>query len=439
MTLNGLVAGIGRRWIVVVAFTLLGIIGAIIVNAVVLPQYRAEARVYVAVSTTGALSTTDRVAANSAAAQATVTFVALGTSDTVLQGVIDSLGLDETIEDLASRVEVTSELESVVITIAATDPNAEQAAVIANALAAQLDASVQQGTETPAVTAQPVPVIQLEVLSQAIPPLVPVTGGPIVLLILGLLAGAVIGVGVAIVLTALDRRIRDGDDVRTALERPLLGVVPSKVAKLGELLASNRIPARYSAVAFELSSIGRARSVSSFALAPATSSTPHITSAVLLAKAIAAVGSSVILVDATADGSALADAAAGRPGLRDVASGTASLDAAVVRRQDDGMDLLPAGGRNAAAAGRPEALRAVIRELEQVYDIVLLITGVVGSTEESIAFRGLADAAVLVLVEGKVEGRQAAADTHWIETAGTPVVGALVVARRRLQKTPAIV
>ncbi|WP_230672335.1 Wzz/FepE/Etk N-terminal domain-containing protein [Rathayibacter sp. Leaf248] len=438
MTLNGLVAGIWRRWIVIVAFTLIGIIGALIVNAVVLPQYRAEARVYVAVSTTGALSTSDRVAANSAAAQATVTFVALGTSDTVLQGVIDSLGLDETIEDLASRVEVTSELESVVITIAATDPNAEQAAVIANALAAQLDASVQ-GTETPAVTAQPVPVIQLEVLSQAIPPLIPVTGGPIVLLILGLLAGAVIGVGVAIVLTALDRRVRDGDDVRTALERPLLGVVPSKVAKLGELLASNRIPARYSAVAFELSSIGRARSVSSFALAPATSSTPHITSAVLLAKAIAAVGSSVILVDATADGSALADAAAGRPGLRDVASGTASLDAAVVRRQDDGMDLLPAGGRNAAAAGRPEALRAVIRELEQVYDIVLLITGVVGSTEESIAFRGLADAAVLVLVEGKVEGRQAAADTHWIETAGTPVVGALVVARRRLQKTPAIV
>ncbi|MCJ1695799.1 MULTISPECIES: Wzz/FepE/Etk N-terminal domain-containing protein [Rathayibacter] len=436
--MNGLVAGIWRRWIVIVAFTLIGIIGALIVNAVVLPQYRAEARVYVAVSTTGALSTSDRVAANSAAAQATVTFVALGTSDTVLQGVIDSLGLDETIEDLASRVEVTSELESVVITIAATDPNAEQAAVIANALAAQLDASVQ-GTETPAVTAQPVPVIQLEVLSQAIPPLIPVTGGPIVLLILGLLAGAVIGVGVAIVLTALDRRIRDGDDVRTALERPLLGVVPSKVAKLGELLASNRIPARYSAVAFELSSIGRARSVSSFALAPATSSTPHITSAVLLAKAIAAVGSSVILVDATADGSALADAAAGRPGLRDVASGTASLDAAVVRRQDDGMDLLPAGGRNAAAAGRPEALRAVIRELEQVYDIVLLITGVVGSTEESIAFRGLADAAVLVLVEGKVEGRQAAADTHWIETAGTPVVGALVVARRRLQKTPAIV
>ncbi|PTL72667.1 hypothetical protein C1I63_07275 [Rathayibacter caricis DSM 15933] len=438
MTLNGLVAGIWRRWIVIVVFTLIGIIGALIVNSVVLPQYRAEARVYVAVSTTGALSTSDRVAANSAAAQATVTFVALGTSDTVLQGVIDSLGLDETIEDLASRVEVTSELESVVITIAATDPNAEQAAVIANALAAQLDASVQ-GTETPAVTAQPVPVIQLEVLSQAIPPVIPVTGGPIVLLILGLLAGAVIGVGVAIVLTALDRRIRDGDDVRTALERPLLGVVPSKVAKLGELLASDRIPARYSAVAFELSSIGRARSVSSFALAPATSSTPHITSAVLLAKAIAAVGSSVILVDATSDGSALADAAAGRPGLRDVASGTASLDAAVVRRQDDGMDLLPAGGRNAAAAGRPEALRAVIRELEQVYDIVLLITGVVGSTEESIAFRGLADAAVLVLVEGKVEGRQAAADTHWIETAGTPVVGALVVARRRLQKAPAIV
>lgn len=439
MTLNGLFAGIGRRWVVIVAFALLGAVAALVLNSLLLPQYKADARVYVAVSSTGVLSTADRVAANSAAAQATVTFVALGTSDTVLQGVIDGLGLDETVEDFAKRVSVLSEPESVVITISATDPVPEQAATIANAVAAQLDASVQATDPTTTATGVAVPQIQLEVLSQAIPPKLPVTGGLLVLLALGILGGAVVGVGVAIVLTALDRRLRSGDDVRTSLERPLLGIVPAKTAKLDEMLNSTDIPARYSAVAFELSAIARARSFSSFAVAPASANTPHTASAVLLAKALAVLGSSVILVDGTAEGSALASASAGRPGLREVLSGAASLDEAIIRRPTDRVDLLPAGGARGGTPMGPDPLRSLVQELEKVYDIVLIITGTLGATEQSVAFRGVADGAVLVLIEGKVDSPQAAADVHWIETAGTPVVGALLLARHKLQKAPAIV
>ncbi|KZX22072.1 Wzz/FepE/Etk N-terminal domain-containing protein [Rathayibacter tanaceti] len=439
MTLNGLFAGIGRRWVVIVAFALLGAVAALVLNSVLLPQYKADARVYVAVSSTGVLSTADRVAANSAAAQATVTFVALGTSDTVLQGVIDGLGLDETIEDFSKRVQVLSEPESVVITISATDPSPEQAAAIANALAAQLDAAVQGTDPTTTATGVAVPQIQLEVLSQATPPKLPVTGGALVLLALGILGGAVVGTGVAIVLTALDRRIRTGDDVRSSLDRPLLGIVPAKAAKLDELLNTTEIPARYSAVAFELVALARDRSFSSFAVAPASASTPHVAGAVLLAKALALLGSSVVLVDGTAEGSALESASAGRPGLREVLAGAASLDDAILRRPADRVDLLPAG---AAQAGTPmaiEPLRSLVEELEKVYDVVLVVTGTLGATEQSITFRGVADAAVLVLVEGRVDAPQAAADLHWIETAGTPVVGAVLLTRRRLQKAPAIV
>jgi Mrp family chromosome partitioning ATPase len=86
-----------------------------------------------------------------------------------------------------------------------------------------------------------------------------------------------------------------------------------------------------------------------------------------------------------------------------------------------------------------DALRALVEELEKVYDIVLIVTGTLGATEQSPTFRGVADGAVLVLIEGKVDSPQAAADVHWIETAGTPVVGAVVLARHKLQKAPAIV
>ncbi|PPG10282.1 hypothetical protein C5C27_11620 [Rathayibacter sp. AY2B7] len=439
MTLNGLFAGIGRRWVYIVAFALLGAVAALVLNAVLLPQYKADARVYVAVSSSGVLSTADRVAANSAASQATVTSVALGTSDTVLQGVIDGLGIDEPIEDFAKRVTVLAEPESVVITISATDPSPEQAAVIANAVAAQLDAAVKGADPTTTTNGVAVPQIQLQVLSQALPPELPVTGGILVLLALGILGGAVVGVGVAIVLTALDRRLRSGDDVRSAIDRPLLGIVPVKATKLDEMLNSTEIPARYSAVAFELSAIARTRSYSSFAIAPASEKTPHTASAVLLAKALAVLGSSVVIVDGTAEGSALASASGGRPGLREVLAGAASLDDAIIKRSTDRVDLLPAGGAQAGTPMPTDALRALVEELEKVYDIVLIVTGTLGATEQSPTFRGVADGAVLVLIEGKVDSPQAAADVHWIETAGTPVVGAVVLARHKLQKAPAIV
>ncbi|PPH98007.1 hypothetical protein C5C56_11630 [Rathayibacter sp. AY1D1] len=439
MTLNGLFAGIGRRWVYIVAFALLGAVAALVLNAVLLPQYKADARVYVAVSSSGVLSTADRVAANSAASQATVTSVALGTSDTVLQGVIDGLGIDEPIEDFAKRVTVLAEPESVVITISATDPSPEQAAVIANAVAAQLDAAVKGADPTTTTNGVAVPQIQLQVLSQALPPELPVTGGILVLLALGILGGAVVGVGVAIVMTALDRRLRSGDDVRSAIDRPLLGIVPVKATKLDEMLNSTEIPARYSAVAFELSAIARTRSYSSFAIAPASEKTPHTASAVLLAKALAVLGSSVVIVDGTAEGSALASASGGRPGLREVLAGAASLDDAIIKRSTDRVDLLPAGGAQAGTPMPTDALRALVEELEKVYDIVLIVTGTLGATEQSPTFRGVADGAVLVLIEGRVDSPQAAADVHWIETAGTPVVGAVVLARHKLQKAPAIV
>ncbi|PPH03431.1 hypothetical protein C5C44_10555 [Rathayibacter sp. AY1F6] len=439
MTLNGLFAGIGRRWVYIVAFALLGAVAALVLNAVLLPQYKADARVYVAVSSSGVLSTADRVAANSAASQATVTSVALGTSDTVLQGVIDGLGIDEPIEDFAKRVTVLAEPESVVITISATDPSPEQAAVIANAIAAQLDAAVKGADPATTTNGVAVPQIQLQVLSQALPPELPVTGGILVLLALGILGGAVVGVGVAIVMTALDRRLRSGDDVRSAIDRPLLGIVPVKATKLDEMLNSTEIPARYSAVAFELSAIARTRSYSSFAIAPASEKTPHTASAVLLAKALAVLGSSVVIVDGTAEGSALASASGGRPGLREVLAGAASLDDAIIKRSTDRVDLLPAGGAQAGTPMPTDALRALVEELEKVYDIVLIVTGTLGATEQSPTFRGVADGAVLVLIEGRVDSPQAAADVHWIETAGTPVVGAVVLARHKLQKAPAIV
>lgn len=88
----------------------------------------------------------------------------LAQSAIVLGPVIDTLGLDETVADLQKRVSVDSPVNTAFLEITAEDPSAEQAALIANTVAAQLDtvleaqtasgkSSIVEGTVTdPAVT-----------------------------------------------------------------------------------------------------------------------------------------------------------------------------------------------------------------------------------------------------------------------------------------------
>jgi capsular polysaccharide biosynthesis protein len=70
-------------------------------------------------------------------------------------------------------------------------------------------------------------------LSQAEVPLYPASPRVVLNTAIAAFAGLLLAVGAALVLELLDRRLRTVDDVATALDLPVIGVMPEPGAKLG--------------------------------------------------------------------------------------------------------------------------------------------------------------------------------------------------------------
>lgn len=153
---------LGRRWISLIIALVIGVGAGVAYKQMVAPTYDATTRLMVSVNAPEAAVVFQ--SGGSYVLDQTATYVELAQSAIVLGPVIDTLGLDETVADLQKRVSVDSPVNTAFLEITAEDPSAEQAALIANTVAAQLDtvleaqtasgkSSIVEGTVTdPAVT-----------------------------------------------------------------------------------------------------------------------------------------------------------------------------------------------------------------------------------------------------------------------------------------------
>jgi tyrosine-protein kinase len=113
-------------------------VAAYVVSSLLPKQYTSEARVLV-----GSLvdSNYDQLLAYGQLAQ---TYAQLATTTPVLVAVGDELGLDESPEDLAARVDVRTPTGLSIIRIEATAPSAPAAAALANSVATQITVLAKQ-------------------------------------------------------------------------------------------------------------------------------------------------------------------------------------------------------------------------------------------------------------------------------------------------------
>lgn len=144
-------------------------------------------------------------------------------SDTVLDPVIRQLALPMSTQQLAREVTATSSVDSVVIDIHVTDSSPERAAAIANAVGQTLSQLVGQ-LEKPPTGTQP-PAVSLRIVQPAPVPVTPSNTSVAVLLVYGLLAGLSIGGGLALLVHALDNRVKTGAQLTATTSAPLLGMI----------------------------------------------------------------------------------------------------------------------------------------------------------------------------------------------------------------------
>ena len=208
-----------KNWLVIVVLTLVGLGAAAAYSLTRTPEFESSSTVFV--STQG--STVQELQQGSSFTQARInTYVGLATAPVVLNPVIAELGLDVTARTLAESVSVAAPLNSTLITVTVTDPDPVMAADIANAIAASLATAVPQLEPESADGTSPV---RLTRVSDAQPALSPSSPNVPLNLALGVLVGLALGIGVAVLRTVLDNKVRNPRDAEQITAAPSIGAI----------------------------------------------------------------------------------------------------------------------------------------------------------------------------------------------------------------------
>ena len=209
---------IGRNWILVLLCLALGVLGAVSVTSSMKPEYQSQTQLFVAVQNSGSLQELQQ--SNTFLRQRVQSYVTTAETPHVLQKVIDDLALPMKPSELASKIDVTAQPNTVVLSIVASDESPERATAIAQGVAeslirvvAELESSAASGRSD----------LKLTLLTPGEVPTAPVSPNPLLNLAIGIVAGLGAGLGLSSLRARLDSKLRGEDDLRRSTALPILG------------------------------------------------------------------------------------------------------------------------------------------------------------------------------------------------------------------------
>lgn len=138
-------------------------------------------------------------------------------SPAILEEVVDTMDLPYGVNSLSEKIEVTNEESSQVVTLTVTDPDPEQATLIANATVKIFQKEIPDIMNVDNVS------ILSEAETGAAPQ--PVAPKPLLNIAIAIVLGGMVGVGIAFLLEYLDNTIRSDEDIEKQLGLPILGVI----------------------------------------------------------------------------------------------------------------------------------------------------------------------------------------------------------------------
>ena len=202
----------------IVVLALAGLLAGGTASLLAKPTYTSVTQLFVAIQSSGSVSELQQ--GNTFSQARVQSYVKTVTTPAVLDPVIRKLGLDTTPSALAQEVKATSDLNTVLISIAVTDTSPVQSAAIAEGVADSLVQAVDE-LETPRNGGESP--VRLSIVTPATSPESPTSPNTKLNLILGFAIGLIAGVGTSILRTILDNRIRGELDVRHVTPTPILG------------------------------------------------------------------------------------------------------------------------------------------------------------------------------------------------------------------------
>jgi receptor protein-tyrosine kinase len=209
------------RWLTVCTTIAIAAFGAVAITLLTTPLYQASTRLFV--STTSNSSISEAYQGNLFSQQRVISYTQLLMSEPLAQRTIDKLGLDMKAPALQENIKASAKNDTVLIKVDARDQSPVRARDIANTLSDEFVAMVRE-LETPEHGVRPdarVVVVQRASIPEK--PVVPTTARNIGI---GLVVGAVLGIGLAVLRGLLDNTVKDREALEEITGTGLVGSIP---------------------------------------------------------------------------------------------------------------------------------------------------------------------------------------------------------------------
>ena len=424
MQLSELLAVIRQRWKLIVACVVLAAAAAAVVTLTTTPVYQANARIYLSAEKTSGQQTGSIFAITSDDLD---TYVSILDTPAVLDPLRKELGLEpgHPIQVSAQTSGTTS-----ILNITARASDGQEAADVANEVGPQLGKVAGEFSTLLKSSGQ-------EVVSRPIQPATapsrPVSPDPVRNIGLGLLAGLVLGLGLAFMRHALDTKVRGEEDIRAHSDAPMLAGLPleSRGSKRGLISVEEDPHGRHAEAVRRLRTnlmfVDVTTGRHSFVITSAVPGEGKTTTAVNLALAMADSGRRTLLVDADLRNPSVAKTLGmeGSVGLTTLLLGDADLDDVIQTWGSAGMDVLPAGPipPNPSELLGSAPMEALLTRLMQEYDFVLIDSPPVVPVIDAVVIERLTGGLLMVVGVDRTKKKDLAAALKQLETVGAHVSG----------------
>lgn len=400
MDLGDYIATLRKQWIVIVVLALVGATGAYVFAQTMAPQYRSTTSVFV--TTEAGNSTTELVQGSTYVQNLVQSYAVLASSPIVLEPVINELGLDMSVQDLAESVSADAPLNTVIVEISAVSTSAEQAQSIAAAVANSLSSAVDGISPR---DDQDRPAVQLTIIAPAKLPIFAFAPNTKLLVAGGGLGGLLIGVLYAFGRELLDTRIRSLRELQQVSDTPVLTTVAR--TRKGELPTqammrnpNGMIAEGFRSLATNLSFADVDERITSVIVTSALPGEGKSTVALGLALAMTERAPRVLLIDADLRRPSIAGYTQieGEVGLTSVLVGDITLEEAVQPWGRGNLDVLASGGvpPNPSQLLASDAMRQLVDRAKESYDFVIIDTAPIIPVTDPLWLTHMTDGAIVV-------------------------------------------
>lgn len=428
------------NWVLIATFALVGTGIAGGASVLIKPTYTADTQLFVSIQSSGSVQELQQ--GNTFSQARVQSYVKTVVTPVVLQPAIDSLGLEISPDDLGNRIKASSDLNTVLINISVTDGSAVQAAATAKAVADSLIKAVDTLERPKTGGSSP---ISLSVITPATAPAAPSAPNTKLNILLGLAAGLFIGLGLALLRSILDTRIKGESNLRQVTDAPLLGRIAFESdAQKKPLLTQAAIQSpraeSFRQLRTNLQFANVAGHAKTFVVTSSLPGEGKSTTATNLAIALSEAGQSVCLVDADLRRPMVGEylGLERNAGLTTALLGAADINDLLQPWGQDNLYVLTSGQipPNPSELLGSDEMKVVLSRLEQAFDTIVVDAPPLLPVTDAAVLSQHAGGVVVVVGAQKTRTQDLEKALETLDLVGAKVLG-VVLNRLQLKSTDA--